>query len=109
MISTKLEIALVMAIREAKSHKHEHVTVEHILYGLLHDEFAVKIIRGCGASTQNIKEKLDQFFEKELESREGVKLLSPYFELNRKTVWGATAMMLSEVKDLFEYITRFKP
>lgn len=65
MISTKLEIALVMAIREAKAHKHEHVTVEHILYGLLHDELAVAVIRGCGASIQALKEKLDEFFDKE--------------------------------------------
>ncbi len=65
MISTRLEIALVMAIREAKTYKHEHVTVEHILYGLLHDDFAVDVIRGCGASTQSIKEKLDEFFTKE--------------------------------------------
>jgi len=66
MISTKLEIALVMAIREAKSHNHEHVTVEHILYGLLHDDLAVRVIRGCGASIQTIKEKLDEFFAKDL-------------------------------------------
>lgn len=34
--------------------------------------------------------------EKELTARGGVKLLSPYFELENKTVWGATAMILSE-------------
>ena len=32
MINHKLEMALVMAIREAKTRRHEHVTVEHILY-----------------------------------------------------------------------------
>ena len=35
MINQKVEIALIMAIREAKKRHHEHVTVEHILYGLL--------------------------------------------------------------------------
>lgn len=66
MISTKLEIALVMAIREAKTHHHEHVTVEHILYGLLHDELAIRIIQGCGGSIEVLREKLDEFFQKKL-------------------------------------------
>jgi ATP-dependent Clp protease ATP-binding subunit ClpA len=62
MISQKLEMALVMAIREAKNHKHEHVTVEHILYGLLHDEFAIEIINRCGGNRENLKKKLEEFF-----------------------------------------------
>lgn len=66
MINTKLEIALVMAIREAKAHQHEHVAVEHILYGLLHDEMAVQIINGCGGNTVVLKDKLREFFDNEL-------------------------------------------
>jgi len=66
MISTKLEIALVMAIREAKNHMHEHVTVEHILYGLLHDELAVNIIKGCGGDSDSLKKKLQDFFAQKL-------------------------------------------
>ncbi|MDH5298432.1 MAG: AAA family ATPase, partial [Desulfobulbaceae bacterium] len=62
MISHKLEMALVMAIREAKSHRHEHVTVEHILYGLLHDDMAVEIITNCGGSRDSLKKKLETFF-----------------------------------------------
>ncbi len=66
MIGTKLEIALVYAIREAKSHNHEHVTVEHILFGLLQDELAVRIIQGCGGVVNSLREKLEQFFSKNL-------------------------------------------
>ncbi len=66
MISTKLEIALVMAIREAKAHQHEHVAVEHILFGLLHDETAVRVIKGCGGKIDSLKDKLRQFFDTEL-------------------------------------------
>jgi len=64
MISTKLEIALVLAIREAKSNHHEHVTVEHILFGLLHDDLATRILKGCGADLDALKEKLKEFFGK---------------------------------------------
>ena len=62
MISHKLEMALVMAIREAKARRHEHVTVEHILYGLLHDEHAANIITNCGGDRDSLKRKLETYF-----------------------------------------------
>jgi len=66
MINAKLEIALVRAIREAKIRKHEHVTVEHILYGLLDDDLAAGIIEGCGGDPEGMKEKLEDFFASNL-------------------------------------------
>lgn len=73
MINDKLEMALVRAIREAKSRKHEHVTVEHILYGLLHDELASRIITNCGGNIDNMKKKLEDFFTNNLPAvKEGV-------------------------------------
>jgi len=66
MISKALETALVRAIREAKEYHHEYVTVEHMLYGLLHDELAEYIIQECGGSTENLKNRLESFFSGEL-------------------------------------------
>lgn len=66
MISKALETALVRAIREAKNYHHEYVTVEHMLYGLLHDELADYIIQECGGSTENLKNRLESFFSGEL-------------------------------------------
>ncbi|HIP38719.1 MAG TPA: ATP-dependent Clp protease ATP-binding subunit ClpA [Desulfocapsa sulfexigens] len=66
MISKSLETALVRAIREAKSYHHEYVTVEHMLYGLLHDELTDYIIQECGGSTENLKNRLESFFSGEL-------------------------------------------
>ncbi len=66
MINQKVEMALVMAIREAKIRRHEHVTVEHILFGLLHDDVTARIIAKCGGSVENIKLKLERFFSKNL-------------------------------------------
>ena len=37
MLSKTLEASLIKAIKEAKNYNHEFVTVEHMLYGLLHD------------------------------------------------------------------------
>jgi len=66
MISKALETALVRAIREAKNHHHEYVTVEHMLYGLLDDELTGYIIQECGGSTGNLKHRLESFFAGEL-------------------------------------------
>ena len=66
MLSKTLEKALIRAIREAKSHNHEYVTVEHMLYGLLHDELTTYIISECGGSAETLKEKLEQFFAAEI-------------------------------------------
>ncbi|WP_258104271.1 CoA pyrophosphatase [Marinoscillum sp. MHG1-6] len=38
--------------------------------------------------------------EKEITASSGYKLHSPYFEIENKVVWGATAMMLSELVDV---------
>ncbi len=66
MLSKTLEKALIMAIREAKNHNHEYVTVEHMLYGLLHDELTSYIINQCGGSTQILKDRLEKFFLREI-------------------------------------------
>jgi len=66
MISHKVEKALVMAIREAKIRKHEHVTVEHILFGLLHDDMVVEIIDNCGCNIEKLKSSLETFFNRNL-------------------------------------------
>lgn len=62
MLSRELELSLIKAIREAKSHRHEYVTVEHMLYGLLHDELTRHIIDHCGGNNDNLKERLERFF-----------------------------------------------
>ncbi|GAB4339277.1 MAG: ATP-dependent Clp protease ATP-binding subunit ClpA [Desulfobulbaceae bacterium] len=62
MLSKELELALIKAIKEAKSHRHEYVTVEHMLYGLLHDETARHVITNLGGNEENLKRRLEQFF-----------------------------------------------
>jgi len=73
MINAKLEVALVRAIREAKIRRHEHVTVEHILYGLLDDELAARAIISCGGDLTGMKKRLEEFFAANLPvAREGL-------------------------------------
>jgi ATP-dependent Clp protease ATP-binding subunit ClpA len=61
MLSRKLELALIKAIKEARQKRHEYVTVEHMLWGLLHDETANQIIEKCGGSNESLKERLEEF------------------------------------------------
>ncbi len=62
MLSRELETALINAIKKAKIHRHEYVTVEHMLYGLLHDDLAKYIISRCGGDDKNLKQRLERFF-----------------------------------------------
>lgn len=66
MLSKTLEASLIKAIKEAKTHNHEFVTVEHMLYGLLHDELTTYIIRECGGSVESLKQRLESFLIKEV-------------------------------------------
>ena len=66
MLSKTLEASLIKAIKEAKTHNHEFVTVEHMLYGLLYDELTTYIISECGGSVDTLKQRLESFFLAEI-------------------------------------------
>ena len=66
MFSQKLEMALVTAVRQAKNHRHEFVTVEHLLYGILQDDLINRIISQCGGNLENLQKRLETFFDGEL-------------------------------------------
>ncbi len=66
MFNPQLERSLVTAVRQAKNHRHEFVTVEHLLYGLLQDELTSRIIAQCGGSFANLKKRLEEFFDDEM-------------------------------------------
>ena len=59
-ITKELESSLRLAFAEAKARRHEHVTLEHLLYALLRDPVATRILRACGARLQELKRELEQ-------------------------------------------------
>ena len=67
MISKELSETLGFAVKEAKKRRHEYVSVEHVLFALLHDESGIDIIEKCGGSVDNLKQSLEQFFEESIE------------------------------------------
>jgi ATP-dependent Clp protease ATP-binding subunit ClpA len=58
---------LGLAVREAKKRRHEYVCVEHVLFAILHDSEGIEIIEHCGGDTENLKKKLEKFFNDRLE------------------------------------------
>jgi ATP-dependent Clp protease ATP-binding subunit ClpA len=65
MINKELEITIEATVRHAESLRHEYLTVEHVLFALLHDETGAEIIHNCGGNVASLKEQLTDFFEKE--------------------------------------------
>ena len=63
MINKELELTIEATIRDARARKHEYLTVEHLLFSLLHDEWGREIIENCGGSIEKIKASLESFFE----------------------------------------------
>ncbi|MEO1267109.1 MAG: AAA family ATPase [Myxococcota bacterium] len=68
MSQRELELALQAAIREAEARRHEFVTLEHLLYALLHERVASEIIRRCGGDIDELRSELDELLENELEA-----------------------------------------
>jgi ATP-dependent Clp protease ATP-binding subunit ClpA len=77
MFNQQLERALVTAVRQAKNHRHEFVTVEHLLYGLLHDELTSRIVAQCGGSSANLRKRLEDFFAGEMPIQEAINANDP--------------------------------
>ena len=69
MISRELEATLGLAVAEARRRRHEYLTLEHVLYALLHDSAAAEVIHHCGGDVPGLKRELETYFEDGLEKR----------------------------------------
>ncbi|WP_288755451.1 Clp protease N-terminal domain-containing protein, partial [uncultured Pseudomonas sp.] len=55
MLNRELEVTLNLAFKEARSKRHEFMTVEHLLLALLDNEAAATVLRACGANLDKLK------------------------------------------------------
>ena len=67
MFSQALEIVLTVAYREATSRRHTHLTLEHLLYALAHDEDGERILAACGADLPKLRRDLDKYLKESVE------------------------------------------
>ncbi len=67
MLTRELEETLSFAVDEAVKHKHEFVTLEHLLFALLEDAAAREILFNCGAQIDELARALEEYFANVLE------------------------------------------
>ena len=63
MLNRELEVTLNLAFKEARTKRHEFMTVEHLLLALLDNEAAATVLRACGASLDKLRHDLQEFID----------------------------------------------
>lgn len=63
MLSKELEQTLNDAFREARSRRHEFMTVEHLLLSLLDNNDAIRVLKACGAQISALRGDLVEFID----------------------------------------------
>ncbi|HYI10421.1 MAG TPA: ATP-dependent Clp protease ATP-binding subunit ClpA [Thermoanaerobaculia bacterium] len=71
MIAKALQASFEFAVNEAIRRRHEYVTLEHLLFALLHDRGAAAAVRECGGDVESLKKQLDEFIDKTYEQVDG--------------------------------------
>ncbi len=67
MISKEVSATLGFAVREAKRRRHEYVSVEHVLFAILHDNEGFEIVQNCGGDPEELKQNLETFFKEKID------------------------------------------
>ena len=70
-IGRDLQLTLQAAHREAVVRRHAYLTVEHLLYALIHNEDGAAILLHAGADVKRLRIELERFFDEDLESVPG--------------------------------------
>jgi len=63
MLSKELELSLNRAFTEARSKRHEYMTVEHLLLSLIDDESSAKALMNYGVDLKSLKRDLINFID----------------------------------------------
>ena len=67
MFSSALEIVLTIAYREAVSRRHAYLTLEHLLFALVHDPDGERILGACGADLARLRDTLNDYLQESVE------------------------------------------
>ena len=70
-IGRDLQLTLQAAQREAVVRRHAYLTVEHLLYALIHSEDGARILLHSGADVDRLRVELERFFDEDLEAVPG--------------------------------------
>jgi ATP-dependent Clp protease ATP-binding subunit ClpA len=67
IIAKELQASIRFALSEARRMRHEYLTLEHLLLGLLRDPRCVEVIKACAGKPERIREKVLRFLEETVE------------------------------------------
>ena len=82
----ELQFAIEAALRESFVRRHEYVTVEHLLYALLYEKEAQRIIVSCGGKIEALRRELKAYLDSEVPKYSGEKQEDPKQSLGFKRV-----------------------
>jgi len=63
MLSSELEYCLNEAFQQARTKRHEYMTVEHLLLAIVDVPTVTEILKGCGADLVRLRRDLEQFID----------------------------------------------
>lgn len=78
MLSKELELTLSQAFKDARTKRHEFVTVEHLLLALLENTVAMNVLNACSSDLARLRADLSSFIDETTP-------LIPYSDSNRDT------------------------
>jgi len=64
MLDKELEYTLNVAFKEARTKRHEFVTVEHLLLALLDNSSVMDVLKACGANINRLRANLVEFIDR---------------------------------------------
>jgi ATP-dependent Clp protease ATP-binding subunit ClpA len=63
MLSSELEYCLNEAFQQARSNRHEYMTVEHLLLAIIDIPAVAEILKACGGDLERLRRELEEFIE----------------------------------------------
>jgi ATP-dependent Clp protease ATP-binding subunit ClpA len=76
-VSAEVEIACSLAAREAQRRRHDLMTVEHLLYALLHDAETARILKKAGGDLDRMKLAIEHVLDADMPKVPGSRDLVP--------------------------------
>ena len=103
MLSSELEFCLNEAFQQARSNRHEYMTVEHLLLAMLDIPRVTEILRGCGIDMVRLRTSLEEFIDDstprlEVESEQDVQPTLGFQRVLQRAVFHVQSSGKKEVK-----------
>jgi ATP-dependent Clp protease ATP-binding subunit ClpA len=76
-VSAEVEIACSLAASEAQRRRHDVLTVEHLLFALLHDDETQAVVGKSGGDVEAVKQLLERCFDHEMDRVPGRRPVTP--------------------------------